>query len=829
MAGNAKGIVSFRRHAFHRALTAPPNSADVALDELWVQDLHEDASLNLWIATDGAGLIRLREGVVERYRVAQGLPSDDVRCLASDAQGNLWVATAAGLAKLVNPASPDARKFECFGQGNLRAVCQAKSGGIWAGGDGNQLDIWNGREFNTRHIESLPAHGSVRALLCSADATIWIGTSDGLVRLADGRERRYTTADGLASDNVLCLTRGADGVLWVGTRDGFSRLVGDEIESFDTRDGLSQSTVYSLCEDREGSLWVGTKHGLNQFLDRRTALYTTREGLPSNDTGPVLQDAEGNIWVGTLGAGLARFDGRRFAVLTTADGLASNSISALADGSDGQLWIGTGAGLNRLAGGRVDATFTTTQGLPSGNVRCLCRDQQGTLWVGTAAGLAQQQEDRFVQPAGEPDALRLPIRALVDARPGELLAAVETGGLYRCAGGSWQPFAAGDLDHCTIDTFFADELGLLWMGTEGRGLQLLDGDKTYAFTTKDGLYDDDIFGIVLDDQQRLWMACSRGVFFVSRDDLRKFAAGRIGSLTSTPFSPMDALRTIECKSGVQPSLWKMHDGRIWFSTIRGLIVIDPNHLQRILPPTPVIVEDVVVNGKNERPDQVARLSPGQTNLEFRYTALSFATPTRTTFRYKLDGFDHDWVDAGTRREAFYTNLSPGSYRFELAARLLDGPWQAAAHPVEFTARAPLLPNAVVPAAVRRARPVCRLGRLPAPRPPDQRAFAARAGRAKPDRPRTARHADAGFLRRDDGNAGSLGQVVSIARAAHARRDHPRRRHLPARSAAFGGRLAQLARRRDRLVRRHCPGRQAPYRNSGRPPQTRPRRHPAGPA
>ena len=174
------------------------------------------------------------------------------------------------------------------------------------------------------------------------------------------------------------------------------------------------------------------------------------------------------------------------------------------------------------------------------------------------------------------------------------------------------------------------------------------------------------------------------MFFVARGELRDFAAGRIARLNSTPFSPMDALRTIECKAGVQPSVWRMHDGRIWFSTIRGLIVIDPSNLQRKLPPTPVVIEDVVVNGKNERPDQIARLSPGQTNLEFRYTVLSFATPTRTTFRYRLLGFDKDWIDAGPRREAFYTNLPPGGYRFELAARLMDGDWQPSSQSLAFT-------------------------------------------------------------------------------------------------------------------------------------------------
>src|SRR5207249_4517276 len=146
----------------------------------------------------------------------------------------------------------------------------------------------------------------------------------------------------------------------------------------------------------------------------------------------------------------------------------------------------------------------------------------------------------------------------------------------------------------------------------------------------------------------------RGIFFVTRAELRKFAAGEIPRLTSTPFSPTDAQRTIECQDGVQPVVWKMQDGRIWFSTIHGVIIIDPERMLRILPLPPVYVEEAQVNGQDVSPGNISRLPPGRTNLYFRYTALSFASPTRISFRYKLDGFDKDWVEAGPRREAFYT-------------------------------------------------------------------------------------------------------------------------------------------------------------------------------
>ena len=430
-------------------------------------------------------------------------------------------------------------------------------------------------------------------------------------------------------------------------------------------------------------MWVGTKHGLNQFIDRRTVPFTFSEGLPSNDTGPVLQDRRGTVWVGTLGAGLARFDGRRFAKAPTAkQGLAGNTILSLAGGDDDELWIGTDRGLSCLRGGKVEGAFSKQQGLPGEVVTCLCRDEHGVLWAGTNAGLAELRGGRFATFADAPRQLQGRILALAACKQG-LFVTAEGGGAYRFRQGRFAPVAGIDATSRDVLAVFCDAEGLLWLGTRGGGLILLDGDKTFTYSIRDGLYDDDIFGIVADNDERLWMACSKGIFSVSRDELLAFASGAIPNVASTPFSPTDALRTIECQDGIQPAIWKMDDGRIWFSTIRGLLLIDPAHLRRTLPAASVAVEEVKVNGKREPLATLGRLPPGPANLDFRYTALSFVSPTRITFRYQLEGFDRNWVEAGARREAFYTNLPPGKYCFRVMACNVDGAWHEAPQPVRF--------------------------------------------------------------------------------------------------------------------------------------------------
>ncbi|HLJ11233.1 MAG TPA: two-component regulator propeller domain-containing protein [Planctomycetaceae bacterium] len=675
--GTQSGLFHFDGVRFAPAQGGP----DVSIASVWIEDLCEDHDGHLWIATNDSGLIRLHGRAALRLSRAEGLPTEHVSCLCVDHAGDLWAGTNEGLVRLRKGEITVYRTEQGLSTNDVRALCQDGDGTVWSGGEGAVLSIWDGAKFSSRKLESLPPRASIRAIASAKEGALWIGTTAGLVELSAGHERRMTRAEGLADDSIECLACSRDGTLWVGTRDGISRLNGDDIETFRTRDGLSQSTVFTLCEDHEANVWAGTKHGLNQFVDRRTIPLTASEGLPGNDTGPVLEDEAGMVWIGTLGNGLARFDGRRCSpAVTTHDGLTSNTILSLACGERGELWIGTDVGLCRMRAGRIDQSFTTGQGLPSNAVSCLCRDGRGVLWAGTALGLAEFDGDRFVPPEADREDLRLAVVALVDGGD-SLIVSTAGGRLFRCTDHAMRALTDAPETH-DVSAFFQDAEGLLWMGTQGNGLAMIEDGKIHRFTVKDGLYDDDLFGIVADDLDRLWMACSRGIFYMHRADLRAFAAGRLSRLTSTPFSPTDAQRTVECQSGVQPAVCKLHGGGIWFSTIHGVIIVDPAHLKRVLPPPAVLVEEAQVNGQDVHPGQIPKLPPGRTNVYFRYTALSYASPTRIAFRHKLDGFDKDWIEAGSRREAFYTNLPPGSYRFRVSAANLDGPWSEAEQPVE---------------------------------------------------------------------------------------------------------------------------------------------------
>ncbi|MEP6963781.1 MAG: two-component regulator propeller domain-containing protein, partial [Acidobacteriota bacterium] len=521
------------------------------------------------------------------------------QCVVPVKEGVVWVCMERGLAR-IDPRDTK-QPIQTFhtadglASENTRAVCERENGDLLIGGDTPNLTLRSAAGFSTQTLKGLPPAASVRALYCEGD-TVWAGTTFGLVRIQGTEQRLFTRADGLVDDFVFSISKGAGDALWVGTRSGFSRLRSGTFESFRPQDGLSQSTALAILEDREGSLWVGTKRGLNQFVDGRGVPYTVREGLPSDRTGPVLQDSTGMIWTGTLDAGLARFDGRRFTKLTTSHGLPSNEIRALAEGADHSLWVGTSQGLARIADGQVAGIYTAGSGLPSSEIRSLYRDPAGTMWAGTAAGLAAFRGGRFVTETTAP---ARPIRAIGQDGAGEIVVATDEG-LYIGKAEGYQPLTPGGVYLRNANAFYLDRDGLLWVALNGAGLRLIDGNKVTTFLTRDGLYDAELYGITADDQDRLWMACSRGIFWVARAELRRFAAGEIESVDSSAYSPTDALRVIESQPGVEPALWRMQDGRIWFATVRGVIALDPTQPLREGAP-PVVIEDPIVNGQTTIP------------------------------------------------------------------------------------------------------------------------------------------------------------------------------------------------------------------------------------
>ncbi len=644
---------------------------DSVLHGSLIRSLVQDRKGNLWAGSLGNGIFRISQsGAVKQFSTKDGLPSNSVFCLALDRNGALWACTTEGLVRIDRTAMKTFTHIDGLLSGRVRAACQAQDGNLWIAGLDSGLSQWTGSRFVGFSSSRVGARTRISSLACSSDGTLWAGTSSGLLHIAGKASRFFTSADGLPDNEVSALAEGHDGVLWIGTSDGISRLHNGEMSTYRTRDGLSHSQVLALCVDREGSLWAGTKNGLDQFTDGKVTPYTTNEGLLSNDAGPVLEDRTGHLWIGTLGRGLNSFDGHRFRSLTSRDGLLSDIVLSLALDPSDDLWVGTNAGLNRVKNGQVIAAYR----LPGSKVQSLSIDSQGTLWAGTSAGLGRFESGRFLPSSRTGKADRDAVIALSGDGRMPLFASFESSGLYLLRDRHPAPYPVQTTQ--PVDCFFYNQSRRsLWMGTLGSGLLRWKDNAISHVYVKDGLYDNRIYSMIEDDKANLWLASSKGIFRLNEAELEAFAEGRRKTVTSVPFTTGQL--HFECRAGVQPAACRTRDGRLWFSTTSGLVVVDPNRLARNQVPPPVSITALIVNGNRLQPASTPHLPPrDMNNIEIRYAGLSFISPEKVTFRYRLEEYDRTWVEAGERRVAFYSNLPPGNFHFRVEARNTDGLWSA---------------------------------------------------------------------------------------------------------------------------------------------------------
>ncbi len=643
-----------------------------------IDALLETRSHELWIGTVGGGLVRLAHGKFQTFTTKDGLSSDSVSSLLEDRAGNLWIGTDGGGLNYF-----DNRRFTIYTTQNglpdneIFALARDGNGGIWVGTHDGLSRFSNG-EFRTyKATEGFP-NPYVRCLYATSTGTLWIGTNGGgLSSLKEGEFHSFTTKNGLPSNNVASLHEDNRGSLWIGTYGGgLARMVGTTFTSYNAKDGLPNNDVRSIFQDDAGNLWIGTGGGgLTRFFDGNLfTAYGPKDGLSTLATLPIFEDHDNNLWIGTDGGGLNRFRDGKFTALTTKDGLADNLVFTICEDHDEALWIGTRKGLNRYKDGRL-TTYNKKNGLPSDTILVTYVDREGTLWIGTRAGLSQRKNGKFTTYTTKNGLSSNIVRAIYEDRQHSIWIGTSGGGLDVFRNGRFEVFdSRRGLSNDVVLSIHEDSEGVLWIGTNGGGLNRLENGRFTVYTTKDGLPDDAVFRILEDDSGNLWMSGNRGVFRVSLQALNDFAAKRTSRIAAISYGTSDGMTTRECNGGFQPAGWKSEDGRLWFPTMKGVVVVNPQNVERASAPLPTILEQAFIDGREV--DKTASISvpPGRGQLEFRYTAPEFRSPHRVIFRYKLEGFDRNWVQAGSRRIAYYTNIPPGDYRFQVAASSGDGTW-----------------------------------------------------------------------------------------------------------------------------------------------------------
>ena len=638
--------------------------------------LHESRDGSLWIGTGGGGLVRFFEGRFTVYTKADGLAHNFIRAIDEDRAGHLWIGTNRGLSSFRDGIFTTYKTANGLLINTIRALKPDQRGDLWIGSSSVGLArLANGRFVIYTTKDGL-SPGFIHTICEDRKGNIWIGAKGGgISRLKDGVFTVYTRKDGLSSNLIRFAYVDSEDNLWIGTGGGINRLAGGKFSTFGIREELSTNFVRSIHEDREGNLWVGTEGGgLHRFSEGKVTTVTTKEGLSSDFVSAVYEDAEGALWIGGEGGRLNRLQGGKVTSYGSSDGIPNHFIETLfVEGKD-SLWIGTeGGGLVHLKN-RKATTYTERDGLSDDAVFAICRDREGNLWVGTGYGLSRLRNGRITTYTKQDGLIDNFIRALYTSRDGSLWIGFRDSGLARLKDGRFTVYMEKEgMPDVSVFSFHEDATGALWMATDGGIVRLKNGGFS-LYTTRQGLFDDTLHRILEDDRGRLWVSSSKGIFHVSKRELDEVAAGRAGVVRSVSFTTADGMKSSECMGGSQSAGWRTREGKLWFPTVRGLVMIDPEAEASNKLPPPVHIEQVIVDKKTIVANEKVRLPAGTSQVDFHYTGLGLAAPERVRFRYILEGLENEWTEAGARRAAYYTNLPPGNYRFHVTASNNDGEW-----------------------------------------------------------------------------------------------------------------------------------------------------------
>jgi signal transduction histidine kinase/ligand-binding sensor domain-containing protein len=661
---------------------------------------------SLWIGTE-SGLARWNSGKLTRYRQLDGLV---VAGIAAARDGTVWAVGTEG-ARGTLCAFPRTGGAHCDsaagaweGMGHLTID---RDGALWLS---DTRHLWR---RNGRLVQIYESPSWIRGWVASTEnkGAALVSNAGGLVSIADGKAAPFRPQGFVPDPNPGPLFRDHGGGLWIGTLGrGLVHVRGGSVDLFGPSDGLSGGYVNAFLEDREGNVWVATDDGLDQFRDPVIATYTQRQGLSSSTVRAVLEARDGSLWL-TTDDEVDRSKDGRLTIFRPAGG------AAIATGRGS-----SGARLN--APGPFPAQEVRAPELPGGFGDSLFEDSAGRLWVSTERGLAHFQNEKFVSVPGVPHDLAhifaedsrglwMAGRGLVrlagnrverapvlwrgrDEYVTALAAEPQSAGLwlgFRSAGVGFlqdgqirQSFTARDgLGRGSVGQLQLDPDGTLWAATEG-GLSRIKDGRVTTLSRRNGLPCDPVLWMIRDNDRAYWLYTSCGLFRLSPADMQAWIANPGHIVGFRAFEAAEGLRILPDypAGGALPRAIKGRDGRIWFVAFDGLSVIDPRSLPSNTLPPPVRVEQVTADDKTYDAGSGLRLPPLTRRVAIDYTALSFVAPERVRFRYKLEGLDRTWREVVNKREAEYTNLPPGDYRFQVIAANNSGAWNTRGATLDFS-------------------------------------------------------------------------------------------------------------------------------------------------
>jgi ligand-binding sensor domain-containing protein len=641
----------------------------------------------LWARLRRAAFVRFHDGIFEEGIKRDTGPTARITAIAAANDGAILVADAdEGLIATRGNGFDVVAARRALPGSSVTSIAQASNGDLWLGTlDAGLLQIHNGNVTRIAN-ERLPDQ-KINCLLTDARDRVWVGTDHGVFRWNAGTITQVSLEPASGDLHALSMLEDHDGNVWIGTADGLLRIHGDGPSLLDRR--TRATAVTALFEDRDGDLWIGTASGIERWRDGAFTAYPDVEALASATAGPILVDAARRAWFAPSSGGLYWVrDGQVGRV--TGDGLRDDVVYSIAgDGDD--LWIGRQhGGLTHLhLHARTDAftmrTFTIADGLAQNNVYAVHRARDGAVWAGTlSAGASRLADGVFTTYTTTDGLLSNTVASVLEASDGTMWFATPNGVSARSASG-WRRYSTADgLPSDDVNTLFEDSVHDMWIGTAS-GLAMVRAGRVYTGLRLPESLQASILGMAEDRVGWLWIATAQHVLRVDR---QRLVLGSLGTDGLREFGIADGLPGI---AGIRRhrSVAADAQGRIWISTDGGLAMADPLRIARGCAPALVHVEDLSADGSSvalvAAPNvEPPKIKPGRQRITLTFAGLSFPVPERVRYRYWLEGFDHDWSAPVAERQAVYTNLGPGTYRFRIIASNSDGAWTGTEASLPFT-------------------------------------------------------------------------------------------------------------------------------------------------
>ncbi|HET9445803.1 MAG TPA: two-component regulator propeller domain-containing protein [Steroidobacteraceae bacterium] len=679
--GTRNGLVRFDGVRFV-PFTPPPGEE---LRSSRILSLRGSRDGSLWIGTR-SGLHRWRRGRLTAYLDAPA----SIMTILEDDNGKVWFTRSSlpadnkhgVLCEVVGDRS------QCHITPDDMAVRLAKDlkrdsqGNLWTVSDTALVRFRDGstRVWLPAGLKEHNLIDVVQSVAPDRDGAVWVGAMQpsrglGLLRL-ENDELRSFVAPGLDGRklSVGSLWIDREQMLWIGTQnEGVYRWHAGKVSRFGRADGLSSDTVQNIFEDREGTMWILTTQGIDAFRDLRVASVSSREGLSADLANAVLAASDGAVWINAWHSLDAWRDGKMTS-LKAGSGLPGEEVTAMLQERDGTLWIGIDRDLTVFESGKFKP-IRTADGKPLGSMTSIAQDVAGDIWVVTHTPqmLRRIRDRKVVEQISRTDVPFIHGVMVADPIDGIWLPLTD-GKLGRYRRGQLESFDIRSEPGFAVTALVAFADGTM-MASSLRGLASLREGKVQLMTAENGLPCREIHTLLKDRDEGMWLYASCGVIFIAHDQMRAWWKNPHAELS---------FRVLDSLDGAQPARGNFFpkasvgpDGRLWFANAGVVQMVDPQRLGGNSLPPPVQIEQVVADRVSFAVGEQVQLPPNTRDLQIDYTGLSFVVPQKTRFRYRLVGYDSDWQDVGTRRQAFYMDLPPRDYVFQVTASNNDGVWNEA--------------------------------------------------------------------------------------------------------------------------------------------------------